>query len=65
MTDTVERLWCYREKFQAMLEQAAPARKAGLRVSVMGAETVLRAAIENRGGVTISRERLMGELRRR
>jgi hypothetical protein len=54
----VEKPWQYREKFQAMLEVDADDDKPGFRGAVRGAETVLQMAIENRGGVTISRKRL-------
>ena len=61
-SDHIEKLWHYRDRFQALLEAAPPANKPALRVAVSGVDTVLRAAIENRGGVTISRERLVKEV---
>lgn len=60
--DTVENLWQLRDKFRAMLKAAPPEIQPGLRVSVHGAETVLRAVIENRGGIEISGQRLSLEI---
>jgi len=61
MATTIDKLWQHRDHTVAMLAAADEDRKPGLRAAVMGVEKIIRAVIENRGGVEVSKERLLLE----
>jgi len=60
----IDRPWQYHDKFTAMLNPASPDERAGLHAAVKGVEKIIRAAVENRGGIEISGKRLVRELTR-